>query len=149
MASVNKIILIGHLGQNPEVKIFDNNKVVNVSLATSEKYTDRQGNTVENVEWHTLEIWGNQAEIAEKYLTKGSLIYVEGKLKTDRWEKDGHKFQKHKVRVSSMIMLGSKNASEQAESSTPPPPPPHQSSQAPTQSNYSMETAPEDDDLPF
>ena len=98
MASVNKVILVGHLGQDPEVKVVGDSKVANVSLATSEAYKDKQGNRVENTEWHSLEFWGSQAEIAEKYLNKGSSIYIEGKMKTEKWEKEGHKFSRTKIR---------------------------------------------------
>jgi single-strand DNA-binding protein len=152
MASVNKIILIGRIGQDPEVRHIPGveTKVVNVSLATSEKYTDRQGNQVENTEWHTLEMWGNQAEIAEKYLTKGSLLYVEGKLKTEKWEKEGHKFQRHKVRVSSFTMLGGK-PTEAAQETTydnrePYGAPPNQSSGNGPDPVFQEQA---DDDLPF
>jgi single-strand DNA-binding protein len=108
MASVNRIILIGRIGQNPEVKIVGESKVATFCVATSDLYKYRNGNQVEDTEWHSAECWGNQAEIAEKWLDKGSLIYLEGKLKTEKWEKDNHKFQRHKVRVSSFTMLGGK-----------------------------------------
>ena len=87
MASLNKVMLIGRLGKDPEVKTFENGtKVAKVTLATSEKYKDKTGNLVENTEWHNLEIWGDLAKIAEQYLRKGKLIYVEGKIKTDSWK---------------------------------------------------------------
>ena len=78
MAGVNKVILLGHLGSDPEVKYLEGDKVVaNLSLATSEAYQDRNGNRVEQTEWHDLELWDQQAKIAEKYLKKGNSVYIE------------------------------------------------------------------------
>ena len=86
--SVNKVILIGNLGSDPEVRYLEKDRVVaNVSLATSESYTDKQGNRVSQTEWHRLELWDGLAKIAEKYLTKGKQVYVEGKIKTEVIEK--------------------------------------------------------------
>ncbi|MDG2454298.1 MAG: single-stranded DNA-binding protein [Bacteroidia bacterium] len=104
---INKVILVGNLGKDPEVKYLDANKVVaTLALATSERYTDKNGNKVENTEWHNLEMWDGLAKVAEKYLNKGSMIYVEGRLKTDTYEKDGIKRYSTKIRVSTMNMLG-------------------------------------------
>ncbi len=103
---VNKVILVGHLGQDPEVKYLDQNRVVaNLTLATNERYTDRNGNKVEQTEWHNLEMWDGLAKVAEKYLRKGSLVYVEGKIKTEEWEKDGQKRRTTRIRVNTMNML--------------------------------------------
>ncbi len=108
MASLNKVMLIGRLGKDPEVKTFENGtKVAKVTLATSEKYKDKTGNLVENTEWHNLEIWGDLAKIAEQYLRKGKLIYVEGKIKTDSWEDNGAKKYRTTIRVSTLTMIGS------------------------------------------
>ena len=152
MASVNKIILIGRIGQKPEVKIVGESKVATFSVATSDKYKDRNGNQVEDTEWHSVECWGNQAEIAEKWLDKGSLIYLEGKLKTEKWEKDNHKFQRHKIRVSSFTMLGSKNASDQPNQGQPEANYSQGSTNTnsmPQQPDYSNLEPVQDDDLPF
>jgi len=158
MASVNKVILLGYLGKDPEVKHLEGDNVVaNVSLATSESYKDRSGNKIEQTEWHNLEIWGQQAKIAEQYLKKGSQIYVEGKIKTESWDdKDGAKRYRTKIRVTSFTMLGSKNQ-EQSATHTPT-----ESYQTPSDSNSFASTqnqqnspAPDffseqaDDDLPF
>ena len=84
---INKVTLIGHLGKDPEVRYLDKDRVVaNLTLATNERYNDRNGNRVETTEWHNLEMWDGLAKVAEKYLKKGSLVYVEGKLKTEEWE---------------------------------------------------------------
>jgi single-strand DNA-binding protein len=103
---INKVILVGHLGKDPEVRYLDQNRVVaNVTIATNERYTDRSGNKVETTEWHNLEMWDGLAKIAEQYLKKGSLVYLEGKLKTEEWEKDGVKRYTTRIRVTTMNML--------------------------------------------
>jgi len=86
--SVNKVVLIGHLGKDPEVRNFQNGgRVVNLRLATSESYKDRDGNRQERTEWHTVAIFNEKVgEIAEKYLRKGSKVYIEGKLETRKWQ---------------------------------------------------------------
>lgn len=116
---INKVILIGNLGKDPEVKHLDGGSAVaNFSIATSERYTNKKGEKVAETEWHNLELWGKQAEIAEKYLTKGSKIYVEGKLKTDSYEKDGVTQYRTKVRVLTFTMLDSKGSTGAGEKST-------------------------------
>ena len=90
---VNKVILVGTCGQDPEVRYMPNgNAVTSLSLATSEAWTDKQsGQKVERTEWHRVSLFGRLAEIAGEYLRKGSQVYVEGKLQTREWEKDGIK----------------------------------------------------------
>ncbi|AZG89416.1 single-stranded DNA-binding protein (plasmid) [Pseudomonas syringae pv. pisi str. PP1] len=90
---VNKVILVGTCGQDPEVRYLPNgNAVTNLSLATSEQWTDKQsGQKVEKTEWHRVSMFGKVAEIAGEYLRKGSQVYIEGKLQTREWEKDGIK----------------------------------------------------------
>jgi len=84
---VNKVILVGNLGKDPELKHFENGGVkANFPLATSESYKDKTGNRVDQTEWHNVVLWRAQAEFAEKYLKKGYTIYVEGKLRTRSWE---------------------------------------------------------------
>ena len=103
---INKVILVGHLGKDPEVKYLDKDRAVaNFSIATNDRYTDKNGNRVDTTEWHNIEMWDGLAKVAEKYLKKGSLIYVEGKLKTDEWEKDGIKRYTTRIRVNTMNML--------------------------------------------
>ncbi|WP_375584767.1 single-stranded DNA-binding protein [Cyclobacterium xiamenense] len=111
MAGVNKVILVGNLGADPEVKHLEGDKVVaNLRLATTEAYKDRNGNRVENTEWHDLELWDGQAKVAEQYLRKGSQIYVEGKIKSDTWQDEqGNNRKKTRIRVLSFTMLGSRN----------------------------------------
>jgi single-strand DNA-binding protein len=87
MAGVNKVILLGNLGNDPEVKHLDNGKAVaNFSIATSESYKDKQGQKVDNTQWHNIVLWSPLAEIAEKFLSKGSQVYIEGKLTTRSYE---------------------------------------------------------------
>jgi single-strand DNA-binding protein len=93
MPGVNKVILIGNLGKDPEIKYLEGNIArVSFSLATSEAYKDKSGNRVEHTEWHNIVLWRNLAENAEKLLKKGTQVYIEGKLQTRQWtDKDGHK----------------------------------------------------------
>jgi single-strand DNA-binding protein len=93
MSSVNKVILIGNLGKDPEVRSLQNGgKVCNMTIATTERWKEKgTGQKMEKTEWHRVVIFGNLAEIAEKYLKKGSKVYVSGSLQTRSWEKDGAK----------------------------------------------------------
>ena len=92
MSGINKVILVGHLGRDPEVKTIDNGaKVARFSLATTEFYRDKNGERKEITEWHNVTCWRNLAEIADKYLTKGKQIYVEGKIRSRSWEDGGVK----------------------------------------------------------
>jgi single-strand DNA-binding protein len=111
---INKVILLGRLGKDPLIKQLDNGRVVcNVTLATNDYYTDKEGNRKESTEWHNLEIWDNQARTAEKYLQKGSVIYVEGKIRTDKYlDPEGVEKQIKKIRVLSMQMMGGLNRNE-------------------------------------
>ena len=86
MSGVNKVILIGNLGKDPEVRYLDNGvAVANLSLATTENYKNKEGERVSQTEWHDIVLWRGLAEVAEKYLKKGSSVYVEGKLRTNKW----------------------------------------------------------------
>ncbi len=93
MAGVNKVILVGNLGKDPEVRHLEGGAVVaNFPLATTESYKDKTGQRNEQTEWHNIVVWRGLAEIAEKYLKKGMTIYIEGKLRTRSWDdKEGHK----------------------------------------------------------
>lgn len=82
---INRVILLGNLGKDPEVKRLENNVVTKFPLATHENYKDKSGNWQKLTEWHNIVLWGNQAERAEKILHKGSTIFLEGKLKTRKW----------------------------------------------------------------
>ena len=91
MAGVNKVILVGNLGKDPEVRHLEGgNSVANFTLATNEYYKDKQGARVERTEWHNISAWRGLAELAEKYLKKGSQVYIEGKLRTRQYQDKDH-----------------------------------------------------------
>lgn len=115
---VNKVILVGTCGQDPEVRYLPNgNAVTNLSLATSEQWTDKQsGQKVERTEWHRVSLFGKVAEIAGEYLRKGSQCYIEGKLQTREWEKDGIKRYTTEIIVDmqgTMQLLGGRPQNQQ------------------------------------
>ena len=148
---INKVTLIGHLGKDPEVRYLDKDRVVaNLTLATNERYNDRNGNRVETTEWHNLEMWDGLAKVAEKYLKKGSLVYVEGKLKTEEWEKDGIKRYTTRIRVTTMNMMDKASGSSNETASAPTTP--QESSQSIAKQNEDAVDSiinSGDDDLPF
>lgn len=115
MSGVNKVILVGRLGKDPEVRHLENGATVaNFSIATSETYKDRQtGERREQTEWHNVVLWRGLAEVAEKYVKKGDMIYVEGKLRTRSWEKDGITRYTTEVVGDNMTMLGGGGGSSQ------------------------------------
>ena len=112
MASVNKVILVGNLGRDPEMRTFPNgDQVANVTLATTDKWKDKQsGEPREHTEWHRLVFNGRLAEIAGQYLRKGSQIYVEGSIRTRKWQDQasGQDRYSTEIRVDQMQMLGSR-----------------------------------------
>lgn len=153
MAGVNKVILLGNLGADPEVKYLEGDNVVaNLRLATTESYKDRNGNKVEQTEWHDLELWGGQAKIAEQYLKKGMQLYVEGKIKSDTWQdQEGNNRKRTKIRVLSFTMLGSKSdsGSQGTAATQQPSNQPSASQTASVPSQDSISSPEEEDDLPF
>ena len=113
MAGVNKVILLGRLGKDPEVRHLENGTpVTSFSIATSESYKDKNsGEKVEKTEWHNIVLWRGLAEVAEKYLHKGDQVYIEGKLQTRSYEKDGVTRYSTEIVGREMTMLGSKGQS--------------------------------------
>jgi len=109
MAGVNKAIIVGRLGKDPEVRHLDSGvAVASFSVATSETYKDRNtGERKESTEWHNIVLWRGLADVAEKYLKKGDQVYVEGKLRTRSWEKDGITRYTTEIVGDNMNMLGS------------------------------------------
>lgn len=106
MPSINKAILIGHVGKDPEIKTFSSgNKVANITLATSERYKDRNGEQKEETEWHTVQAFGKLADIVEQYVRRGSLLYVDGKIRTRTYENDGRTFYKTEIVANTIQML--------------------------------------------
>ncbi len=108
MAGVNKVILVGNLGKDPEVRHIDGGNVVaNFSIATTEGYRDKNGERRERTEWHNVVLWRGLAGVAEKYLKKGSQVYIEGRLQTRSWEdKDGNTRYTTEVIGNNLVMLG-------------------------------------------
>ncbi len=110
MASVNKVIIIGNLGRDPETRYMpDGGAITNVSVATTEKWKDKNGEMQEKTEWHRVAFFGKLAEIAGEYLKKGSQVYVEGRLQTRKWQdKDGQDKYTTEIVANQMQMLGSR-----------------------------------------
>ena len=119
MSGVNKVILVGRLGKDPEVRHLESGAAVaNFPIATSETYKDRNtGERKEVTEWHNIVLWRGLAEVAEKYVKKGDQIYVEGKLRTRSWEKDGVTRYTTEVVGDNMTMLGGKTGGSDQQSS--------------------------------
>ena len=147
MSGVNKVILVGRLGKDPDVRHLESGAAVaNFPIATSETYKDKNGNKVEQTEWHNIVLWRGLAEIAEKYLQKGKMVYIEGKLRTRSWEKEGVTRYTTEVVGDQMTMLDSKGSDNQSSGGSND----YQSNnqQAPVQSQ-TPDTNSEMDDLPF
>ena len=138
MAGVNKVILVGHLGKDPEVRSFENtldpnkpNKVAKFSLATTESYKNKDGVKTDATEWHNIVVRRGLADVAEKYLRKGQLVYLEGRIKTRTYDKDGQTRYITEIEVDNMTMLGGKKDGDSREvthdsSETQSPPEPMQ-----------------------
>ena len=120
---INKVILVGRLGKDPEVRNVNNTSVASFSIATSESYKDKTtGEKKETTEWHNIVMWRGLAEVAQKYLHKGDLVYIEGKIKTRSWEKDGVTRYVTEILADNLTMLsnrGSNNSSNSSNSSQP------------------------------
>lgn len=132
MASVNRVILIGNLGRDPEVRYTQNGTAVaNFTLATNEVWTDKGGERQERTEWHRIVVWGKQAEIAREHLSKGKQVYVEGSIQTRQWDdREGNKRQTTEIKAMRVVMLGrpepgeSRMSAGTAESASDEPGPP-------------------------
>lgn len=111
MAGVNKVILIGNLGADPEIRnLPSGSSVANFNIATSESYTNKNGERVTQTEWHRIECWEGLAKVAEQYLKKGNSVYIEGKIRTEEWQdKEGNTRYTTRIRAQNMTMLGSRN----------------------------------------
>jgi single-strand DNA-binding protein len=113
MAGVNKAILVGNLGRDPELRTTPNGQsVVNFTLATSETWTDKSGERVERTEWHRIVVWGRTAEMCNQYLSKGRTVYVEGRIQTREWEdKDGNKRYTTEINANTVNFIGPRTGS--------------------------------------
>lgn len=115
MASVNKVILMGNLGRDPEVRYMPNGEAVaNFSIATTENWKDKSGVRQEKTEWHNIVMYRRLAEIAGEYLKKGRPVYIEGRLQTRKWEKDGIERYSTEIIADQMQMLGSNRPDDDA-----------------------------------
>ena len=139
MASVNKAILIGNLGRDPEVRYTPSGTAVaNFSVATTENWTNKDGEKQSRTEWHRVVAWGRLGETCGEYLSKGSQVYIEGSIQTNEWEdKEGNKRQTTEIRAWRMQMLGSRGSAD-----------------VPPEANQDREVEqaakePSDDDIPF
>lgn len=118
MSSLNKIMLIGNLGRDPEIRYTqDGSPVATFSMATSENWTDRNGNRQEHTEWHNVVAWGRLADLCKRYLSKGRQAYVEGRVRTREWnDRDGNKRRTTEVIASQIVLLGSRMQTAMEES---------------------------------
>jgi len=130
---INKVILVGNVGMDPEVRTLETGvKVARVRLATTERLFNRQTNeTTEHTEWHTVTLWRGLAEVADKYVRRGSQIYVEGSLRTREWERDGVKHYATEIVADEMKLLGRRQEGAAPQPSTPQP-----AYQQPSQPSY-------------
>lgn len=145
MAGVNKVILVGNLGADPEVKTLESGtKVATIRLATTERYKDRDGNSQEMTEWHNVVLWRGLADITEKYLSKGRQVYIEGRIKTRKWtDQNGADRYSTDIVAKEMTLLGGAPGAEGSRPQSAPEP----------SNKVSEPTQPPigdiDDDLPF
>ena len=155
--SVNKVILIGNLGSDPEVRYLESGSAVaKFNIATTESYTNKSGERVDNTEWHRIELWEGLAKVAEKYLKKGNQVYIEGRIRTDSWtDKEGQQKTGVTIRANSMTLLGGpagsggggESSGGYAQQSSQP-----RAQQSPRSSDPippSLAAGNDDDDLPF
>jgi single-strand DNA-binding protein len=110
--SYNHVVLVGNLGKDPEVRALPSgDKVASFTIATSTSYKGKDGQMKENTDWHKIEIWGGLADVAEKYLSKGKQVLIEGRVANDNYESNGVKHYGYKIRVNNLLMLGGKDSS--------------------------------------
>ncbi len=151
MSSVNKVILVGNVGKDPDVRYLDNNvSVANFTLATTERgYTAQNGTVIpDKTEWHNIVAWRGLADISERFVKKGSQLYVEGKLRTRSWDdKEGNKRYVTEIYADNIQLLGNRRQENSEANSTPPAKPiPVAAEQPAAQSAANEDSA---DDLPF
>lgn len=129
MSGLNRVILLGNLGADPELRAVAETTVLGLRLATSESFKDRNGERQERTEWHRVNIWGKRGEALSKFLKKGDRILVEGSIRTSTYEKDGEKKYSTEIVASNIVLSGSGGA--------------------PTERAEEHQGAPDDDDIPF
>ena len=148
--ALNKVMLIGNVGNDPEIRnVQGGAKVASFNLATTERYKDRDGNQHENTEWHNIVVWNKSADFVEKFVKKGSQVYVEGKITTEKWtDKEGKERFTTKIRVDGIQLLGRKPEDEGKDKL----PLPYKAQSAPADESPALQALKEDDpngDLPF
>lgn len=144
MAGLNKVILVGNLGQDPELKhIQGGQSVLNIRLATTESYLDKNNQRQERTDWHTVVVWGKRGEALAKLITKGSQIVVEGRIQTRSYEKNGEKRYATDIVASNIVLAGGKRSDDRGQQGRSrdhaPPPPADDFSDVP----------PPEDEIPF
>jgi single-strand DNA-binding protein len=141
--SVNKVILVGNVGRDPEIRHLDKGvAVARFSLATTENYTSKTGEKVSNTEWHNIVAWRGLAEVMEKYVKKGTQLYIEGRLRTNSYEKDGVKHYNTEINADTIQLLGKREGQPEISGQ----PMPVEAQQVVNEPDFSQ---PEEDDLPF
>lgn len=147
MSSLNKAMIIGRLGQDPDVRYTQSNTAVaNLSIATSERYKDNMGEWKEQTEWHRVVAWGRLAEICQEYLKKGSQVYIEGPIQTRKWEdKEGQTRYTTEIKALTMTMLDSKGSGGSGDA----PQKPDNSQPVSSSVDLNEDFDDIDDDLPF
>jgi single-strand DNA-binding protein len=149
---INKVILLGHVGKDPEVKHLDNDRTVaKFTLATSETYKNKTGERVTNTEWHNVVCWRSLAEIAGRYVKKGTMLYVEGKIRSRSYDdKDGNKRYFTEIEADNFQMIGRKSDETQQSGGYSQPSQVSQPSSEPDSGfNYAPQGPEASDDLPF
>ena len=151
MAGVNKVILVGHLGRDPELRYTQNGQAVtNFSLATSESYSKKDGEREDRTEWHRIVAWGRLAEICAEYLSKGRQIYIEGRIQTREWEdREGEKRRTTEIVAREMQMLGRRGETNTSYDDSGTPASSSAAADQSTPEGSSQGTPPPDDDIPF
>jgi len=137
---MNKIILAGYVGMEPKIHGSNGTTVATLSIATNDNYKSKDGQLVEQTDWHQLAFFGNMAKVVQKYITKGSRICVDGKLKHSQYEKDGEKRWSTQVVVNNMEMMGGKRKEDNRNAGMHPPP---------ANPGQNQNSAQPDDDIPF
>jgi single-strand DNA-binding protein len=156
MAGLNKVMLIGRVGNDPEIKnIANDNIVARASIATNETYTDKSGQKITKTEWHRLVFWRGLAGVVEKYVKKGDMIFVEGRLRTTSYEKEGVTHYSTEIQVDNMTMLGGKSGGESTTYEKPESKPPYNNNNTKsvvkenTEDYTDISEMGDGDDLPF
>lgn len=156
--ALNKALLIGNVGKDPEVRYLEGNsssaKVATFTLATTERYRDRNGETRENTEWHNIVAWRNTADIVEKYVRKGTQVYIEGRIRTRSWDdQNGNKRYTTEIMADNLQLLGKRSDSAAPQPGQAPAyqeQPAYQTAMQPQQQQQQQNIPEaEDDDLPF